>query len=563
VQLNYAGLLILQQQTARALPLLSHMDTRLLAYTATQLSTLRKERVRRQLLLSIANFQDVVLTLHRLDPSSETARLAASVVLRWKHMQADEEALTAHLVRTTHDPRIRALGEQMMRLRARLSRRVIPSEAQTPETPVPTLEALEAVELELTRLSQSARDQFAASSADIDRVRSQLPPDGALLEVRSYQPIDFKTGTSGERHWAAVLLLAAAGEAPLIVADLGPVSRTVELWQEMRRATTKDKADLAAAHLYRTLFAAFEAKLQPLKTLYIAPDGVLQMVPLGRLLLPDGRYWIQRQELRYVPTGRDLLRPSPQGSADQLVALGGVDFDQYTKTSQPPSAAVALGHTQTAEELKEFQSLPASTEEANEIAFLYQLARHAPAQTWQGVDASESRLKALPTVPRVLHLATHGFYLSAAADASERPLMNSGLALAGANQGLRGQVGPEGDDGILYSLEVLGLNLHGTEVVALSACDTAHGVIDYAEGIYGLVRAFRIAGARMVLTTLWAVNDTEAKDFMIAFYRMWLQQAISDPAAALRATQLHYIHHRTVSLRDPRVWAPYVLVGKP
>ncbi len=179
----------------------------------------------------------------------------------------------------------------------------------------------------------------------------------------------------------------------------------------------------------------------------------------------------------------------------------------------------------------------------------------------EGGHASEQRLKTLATAPRVLHLATHGFYLRATAQRIERPLVLSGLALAGANAGLREKIGPDGEDGILYSLEVLGLNLQGTALVTLSACDTAQGVIDYSEGVYGLVRAFKIAGAHAVLMTLWSVNDTEAKDFMIAFYTAWLKQVRSDPALALRDTKLRYITHRKAALRQPRVWAPYVLVG--
>jgi CHAT domain-containing protein len=94
--------------------------------------------------------------------------------------------------------------------------------------------------------------------------------------------------------------------------------------------------------------------------------------------------------------------------------------------------------------------------------------------------------------------------------------------------------------------------------VVLSACNTAQGNVDYSEGIYGLVRALRLAGARNVLVTLWPVNDGEARDFMVAFYKNWLTQTHSDPAKALRDTQLSYLEKD--KLRDPRVWAPYILI---
>jgi CHAT domain-containing protein len=131
---------------------------------------------------------------------------------------------------------------------------------------------------------------------------------------------------------------------------------------------------------------------------------------------------------------------------------------------------------------------------------------------------------ALKSPPRVLHLATHGFYRSGGEQERE-PMLLSGVALAGANRSLAGK----GDDGILIALEAEGLNLEGTELVVLSACDTAQGTIDYSEGVYGLVRALKIAGARNVMVTLWPLGDGEARDFMIDFYKYYLIGSTRQP----------------------------------
>ncbi len=183
-----------------------------------------------------------------------------------------------------------------------------------------------------------------------------------------------------------------------------------------------------------------------------------------------------------------------------------------------------------------------------------------------GNNASEYNLKNLKHPPRILHLSTHGFYLANEEEsklADEAPLLLSGLALAGANNGLQGKLDKHGDDGLLYSLEVLGLNLQGTELVSLSACDTGKGVIDYSEGVYGLVRAFRTAGAKNVLMTLTPVGDKSSREFMETFYDNWLSSKKNiSPAQALHKTRLAFIHHTNPAYRDPAIWSPYVMVGR-
>jgi CHAT domain-containing protein len=163
---------------------------------------------------------------------------------------------------------------------------------------------------------------------------------------------------------------------------------------------------------------------------------------------------------------------------------------------------------------------------------------------------------ALKSPPRVLHLATHGFYLP---NQSREPMLLSGIVLAGANREVAGTGKVNaGNEGLLFALEAEGLNLDGTELVVLSACDSAKGDVDYSEGVFGLVRALRTAGARNVLVTLWPLDDFMARDFMVDFYKNWLAQDRSDPAKALRDTQLAWI--RQDGRRNPRDWAPYVLI---
>jgi CHAT domain-containing protein len=223
-----------------------------------------------------------------------------------------------------------------------------------------------------------------------------------------------------------------------------------------------------------------------------------------------------------------------------------------------PGVDAAAVQDRTREALDSFSLLPGTAEEVRTIAERYRRARRdEAAEVWEGAEASEARLQALSRPPRVLHLATHGFYRRASAP-QDRPLLLAGVALAGANRALR----EAGQDGILYAIEAQSLNLEGTELVVLSACETAQGQIDYGEGVSGLVRALRTAGARHVLVTLRPVADQGASAFMQRFYHHWLgQQGRSDPAAAFRAAQREAIGAVARGESKDQTWAQFALIG--
>lgn len=565
VQLNYTVALVNLKQPKRALQMLELMELHLLELAALQLRHTRQERVRRLFLTNQSNFQDAVLTLALSNPEPEYLDLAAKVMLRWKQIQGEEEAFLARLVRrrSEKDAEIRELAKQIADLRRDLSHL-----ANLPEPNADLLRKklneLEASEIRLAQISRKFNRHFQVRGANVDDVRHSLPREGgALLELRQYRPADFKTGKLDEPHWAA-LLLPATGEMSLH--DLGPVAATQDLVQKLR--ATHARADAAA--LYKHLFGTLDEKLKRYDPLYIAPDGFLSLLAFAELVTPDGRYWIQRQTLRQVSTGRHLIASYDQDldKPKALLALGGVDYEGFGAAKEPtpqqpkpadPNLTVAL--RAVSNEIGQFKALAETGKEAEEVKNAYWSYWNIPSQVWLGADASESRLKTLATPPRVLHLATHGFYLSEKSGIVDRPLVLSGLALAGANQGLQGKAGPDGEDGILYALEVQDLNLEDTELVALSACDTGKGTLDYAEGVYGLTRAFRTTGARNVLMSLWPLGDQSAREFMARFYRTWLNgPKPKDLAVTLRETQLSFIQDENEQLRDPKVWAPFVLI---
>jgi CHAT domain-containing protein len=197
-------------------------------------------------------------------------------------------------------------------------------------------------------------------------------------------------------------------------------------------------------------------------------------------------------------------------------------------------------------------------------------------------SASEGAFKAQARGNRVLHLATHGFFLGSECSAdsgtrsvgglsrvtnmavnsatAENPLLQSGLALAGANRRVRAAADEE--DGILTAEEVAALNLDDTEWAVLSACDTGLGEIKNGEGVFGLRRAFQIAGVRTVIMSLWAVEDQTTHQWMRALYEARLRQKL-DTAESVRTASLSVLRARQANglSTQPFYWAAFVAAG--
>jgi CHAT domain-containing protein len=379
-----------------------------------------------------------------------------------------------------------------------------------------------------------------------------------------YNRWDFKTNKSAGLHLAAYILSSdTEAKQQVYLKDLGSMRELVKVLQPSKNIPEK---------AYTFLLNPFDRQIHNKKVLYIAPDGPLNLISFASLKLTDGRHLVQRQQVNRVLTGRDLLDARAKPASNELIAFGGVDYGEFPEGGsanklQTGDKAKHL-NMRAARELDGLAYLEHSSKEASLIAYLFKAnCKGCKAAVYKKSDATEHLLKNLKRPPRILHLSTHGFYLQneqLSTLADEAPLLLSGLALCGANRGLQGLLDEHGDDGLLYSIEVLGLNLQGTELVSLSACDTGKGVIDYSEGVYGLVRAFRTAGAQNVLMTLRPVGDQSASDFMEQFYVHWLNSPESiSPAKALHQTRLFFIEHPENELyRQPEIWSPYVMVGR-
>ncbi|MCP4377153.1 MAG: CHAT domain-containing protein, partial [bacterium] len=428
-------------------------------------------------------------------------RYAADVALKWKQIYAEEYAFQHRLLRFSDDPAIKKLRTDISRLRSAFSLSI--RQNDTGREPGSIMQDLNQAEDALRDKARSLKPDLLVSGENTERLIGRLPERSALIEFKRFTLKDFKTGKALSRNWAASLLLSDIdAEQQVFFEDLGSD-------EDLQKILNESKDSMQS--LYSMFFSPFEQRLSHVDTLYIAPDGFLNILPLAALKTQDGRYLAQTFTIKQLQTGRDLIDTSPETAANLLIAMGGVNYGQLP--GQQTEAAVGDDlpksldslnpNLRAARELeKGLPYLPYSRDEVEAIERLFKSnSKDGQSRIYTELDAAESLLKNLDRAPRILHLSTHGFYLEKAEDsplAEAEPMVLSGLALAGANQGLNGILDSNGDDGLLYSLEVLGLNLQGTELVSLSACETGKGVIDYSEGVYGLIRAFRTAGAKHV-----------------------------------------------------------------
>jgi len=418
----------------------------------------------------------------------------------------------------------------------------------------------ERLEAELS--ARSAEFHAQATPVTLDAVRALIPDDAALIEFAVYRPFNPRAENNstayGKPRYVAYAFLP---HQPPRGVDLGPAAIVDDAVEKLRQALgDPQRADVTT--LSRRLDAVVMQPIRVLvgnrKRLLISPDGALNLVPFEALRDDEDRYAIERYAISYLSSGRDLLRmqvPNTSHSAPVVVAnpVFGEPAADVTSGSRPHGQAPRRSVT-SVDDLSGayFAPLASTAQEAEQIKALFPEATVLARER-----ATKSAIAALEA-PRMLHIATHGFFLRDAAHKIPNPLLRAGLALSGANTASRAIGNHSKDEGILTALEASNLNLWGTKLVTLSACDTGVGEVRNGEGVYGLRRAFFLAGAETLVMSLWPVRDSVTREMMTAYYR-GLQQGLGR-GDALRQAQL------TMLARKPRhhpfYWASFIQAGE-
>jgi CHAT domain-containing protein/Flp pilus assembly protein TadD len=467
----------------------------------------------------------------------------------------------------------------------------------------------EAEELEAELSRTFSAKQALADVPTVAAVQNRLGRGAALVEFVRAPLRDFKkVGHWLEEHYFAFIL--GPGPSAVKLIDLGAAKdidvgveslrneftdfqeklKDCETAEEVRALEKAQEKQFkkASAGLYRRLFAPLRQALRSAELIYLAPDGALNRLPFEALVDENNKYLVESYRCAYLSSGRDLLRPAT-AKAKGTVVFAGPDYklgaEERLARAQKllaPKEVLALRGA-PAGELRSagWKALPGAAAEAKDIRAMLQGTSYGPVQAYVGPEALEEVLKAMPA-PRVLHLATHGFFLdhepqapAAEEDGAgagwargrlkqmDNPLLRSGIVLAGANTIGDKEAAGRVEDGWVTAEEIALLNLRGTELVVLSACQTGLGDVKSGEGVFGLRRAFLFAGARTLVTSLFEVPDKDTRDLMGLFYRGL--KSGQGKLAALHAAQRELLQKRRQAggAAHPFFWASFVMVGDP
>lgn len=571
-------------------------ETRLLA----EVFAVGSDRQRMVWVRSAAGTQSLLLSvaLAIQDRHPERTAVAADWVLRRKGLTADAEGVHGEAVSSGRFPHLRPTFDRLHELRQKRARKAVAGPGVEGSEGHSRLLAewdqeCERLEAELAEQTQGLLNLQQPGRAIREIIAGQLPRGTLLVEYISFSRIDLGLPVATPSRAYAAIVLRGGDPETVDLMDLGDANGLDALIVRFRSELTGELEPPAPRHIGPDPESVTarpnmgdvgdllrQRLLDPVltgepgwSTLVLAPDGELSRLPFDVLPIPDGRRLIDVALVNYVSTARDVLRwRKPAGGlAGAPLVIADPDFD-LTRASSPPGLPEPAPPRTIPEVARmsgrRLDRLPGSRREGEQVAGLLGV------RPCVGAEATEAKLKGARS-PVVLHMATHGFFLEdrrraepppfageefgfLTGETQEHPLLRSGLALAGFNTALKkGALPAHAEDGFLTALDVLGLELTGTQLVVLSACETGLGASSTGEGVFGLRRSFQVAGARTLVMSLWKVPDEQTQELMRLFYGRLLRGEARAEALRQAKLELKAIHAK------PVFWGAFICQGDP
>jgi CHAT domain-containing protein/tetratricopeptide (TPR) repeat protein len=500
-------------------------------------------------------------------PEIETADVYQEVV-RSRSLVAEEMAQRQAALNRKRDPAVEALERELE------SDRKAVMELQGTSTADNTAAALsdasakmERTERELAERSAAFRTDERVRSSDLALLRKNMPAGSVLISYVQYARYTEEIANFNKPpDWWYMALVLHLDSQRIGVYDLGQSKQIAALVKRMRNSadaeahggglgSVRNEREYreAAVELRKRIWDPLQGDLGPAKLVFVVPDGVLSQVPFSAL--PDGTgYLVEHGPVVHILTmERDLLPGETVEKKTGLLAVGSPSFELAGVEAPPGSLRDAPTDCESFDKIQ-FNPLPGSLNEVNDISSSWRRWNgDERAQLLTGDDATRSRFLEAAPQSRILHVATHAFVLDKSCG-NGNPLLLSGLVFAGANKSRHAS--------ILTAQEIASLDLRGVDWAVLSACNTGYGQAVTSEGVMGLERAFRVAGAKSVVMALWPVDDQMTREFMRGLYSERFGRHATTANAVWNA-QRRLLKERQLAGKSthPWYWAGFVGAG--
>jgi len=527
----------------------------------------------------------IVYRTHAQNPQTKTRILNSLLLL--KGVVLNESMTLMRKIENTKDTAVKELYNNWIMNKAFLSKQYTLPDSQRSKSLKNIEREVEKQEVDLGRIFSDDGEKtirFEIKSGDIFR---SLKNSEAAVEFVAFNLYGDK-GYSDSTFYAAYII-TRKDSTPVFV----PLFEEKQLQKLFDSAGTTANAMVSKFYrgldmgnagtaaslgkdLYKLVWAPLEPYLKGINKISYSPAGKLFGIAFHALPVDSTTLLMDKYDLnQYTSTRQVALRKKQEQNRkiQSITLFGDASFSldsaaiAKTKTGNQqisnvytPQYRGSRGGT--------WSELPGTAEEVKKVKQLFDQNR-ITTQSFTQTKATEENLKALSgNSPQVLHIATHGYFLpdpeNKQKDISlgnentyslaDDPLLRSGLILAGGNYAWSGKAPVEGvEDGIATAYEISQLNLSNTELVVLSACETALGDVKGSEGVFGLQRAFKMAGVKKMIVSLWQVPDKETAELMTTFYNYWLKGKSIEQAFAQAQADMRKKY-------SPYYWAAFVLV---
>jgi CHAT domain-containing protein/tetratricopeptide (TPR) repeat protein len=486
---------------------------------------------------NLEDFRDLTNKVYDYQLLTKALLLSSSIKIRERIMNSTDEPLKAQYNTWVQKKELLTLALSMS------PQQLVENEIN----PAALQQDVEAIEKELSQRSEIFGESFETKRIQFKDVKSALQPNEVAVEMVRYRY--FNHTFTDSVIYAALYIKPEFSRPKAIILKDGYRMET-RFFKFYRNAITGKIPDPVS---YGVFWQPLIDEIGQVSTVYLSADGIYNQINLEAMPAPDGRYIIDNSNIVLVSNTKDIFlrKAKKRNSSKENTAMMFGNPTFYVSASADARAIA---------------SLPGTEKEINQLQFML---KQKGWNTTEYVEktAAEEKIKELNS-PKIFHIATHGLYRPSAqvtleneiegneALLTQNPLMRTGLLLRGAGDLLdKTDYNYNMENGILTAYEAMSLNLDKTDLVVLSACETGLGDLEAGEGVYGLQRAFLVAGAKVLIMSMFKVDDDATQKLMLKFYQKWLN------SGNLRQSFIDAKKELRVEYPEPIYWGAFMMIG--